>query len=583
MMTEPRAEDAGKPRMRGSWRFWVLGGVLVLGVVGYGIGSPIFRLNQEYEAIQAEFMGIKGAVKARNLVALQSDIQKMADTVHQMDKTVGSLGYWQSVPGLGEAYTDIADAVDAADAGLTGIQDLMPALSRMAPILGYGSSGNSASQFSDGQAVKEFLRYLPQLGPALKTAYPHFVAANLDLQAIDSEAFPLVPADVRANIPAVQGAVATVVNRLPIFYRSARVLQAILGDPKPQRYFLWIQNVQDARPSGGAPIGYALVTVNHGVWQAHYLNPSRRITGQKTKTWGSLIKFWALNPNPDFPQAARQFEAMYQKIPGGLPLNGVLVVNSNVLKNLLAIAGSVRIDGHTIDVHNFDAVLAHWSDQGDSSAVALLWQALLRHAMDAQGISAARVLHAFGQSLDNKGILVYFNDPKEEHLLGQYRWTGKMEQVAPNDYLAIYAQPLLGGNEGSRITRIVTDVARVGERFEQTVGVTFRVTSEPPHPTDRLWIRWFLPYGSQLVRSEGIHVTASMDGRLHKTVLSGEVGVARHVQTLSIRVVYWLPRHIVADRLYLQKPPGTGAIRVEAQWGETKKAFWLTRDRVVQR
>jgi hypothetical protein len=137
----------------------------------------------------------------------------------------------------------------------------------------------------------------------------------------------------------------------------------LLGFNQPKTYMLVFQNSAEARGTGGIIGAYAVVTVNRATFTVdrvgsnidlqHMSRMPIEISSDFYLTYGDDPAIWQnSNMSPHFPYGARIWSALW-KNQTGVELDGVLAVDPLVLKAILGVTGSLRLDdGSLISFEN---------------------------------------------------------------------------------------------------------------------------------------------------------------------------------------------------------------------------------------
>ncbi|MFA5787839.1 MAG: DUF4012 domain-containing protein, partial [Actinomycetota bacterium] len=136
-----------------------------------------------------------------------------------------------------------------------------------------------------------------------------------------------------------------------------RALPALLGDDRPKRYFLAIENLAEARATGGL-VGYGILDAVKGKVSLTHLGfiselgsgvfpgkPGPTPEFQKMYERFGGAAFWHnINMSPDFPTVAANIEKLFPiAVPGG-HLDGVVSVDPVGLAGLMTLTGPVKVE-----------------------------------------------------------------------------------------------------------------------------------------------------------------------------------------------------------------------------------------------
>jgi len=554
----------------------------------------------------------KSAFHTHNPVSFNAAIRQMTDASAVMDVTGHWMGHWAWLPGIGGAYRNVLLSLDAFHQMLVGAEDILPPLDRVLSALTLkGRHPNGIGN----QKIQALMDTLPSWGPGLKKAYPHWQAAESQLNQIRPEAWSGILGHYASDVGVLQDAARRWVPQVPVLMRSTRVLQHLVGFPAPQRYFLVFQNSGELRATGGFMTAYGYVVFNHGKIQ--------RLTAQNMYLLDSQVTYqppaspviatylpvyyWHLrdaNTSPDVPTTVGYIQRFYQSIPGAPPINGVIFIDTWFVDQLIADVNGLTVATPKGPVHltpqNANFEMEYMAEgQGLPDAVrkkfiATMMKDLFHKVFSSRGFTLLRVLNTVNQSLNQKFILLYFNDRQAESLVARENWGGIMTRYPHADYLSVVDENLLGHKDNYVMSyHIVTRILKVGRRFQQTVTMTW---TDPALDNGWLyvpyhsWVRFYLPRGAQLVSIsgvDGIPYEDYVNPGLNKTVVGGHVDlpsrtsqkqpIARH--TVTIR--YWLPQGVPMRRLMVQMQPGINHESLTVIAGSYRVSMPLVHDVVL--
>lgn len=210
------------------------------------------------------------------------------------------------------------------------------------------------------------------------------------------------------------------------------VLPAFLGLDGPRRYFLGSSNPAELRGTGGLVGAYAILTVDDGKLdigsfsppydlpnlEPHELAAPNADYAARYDRFGGAGFWQNLNMTPDFPSAALAIRTLYAAVTGE-PIDGVIVVDPNMLAGLLALTGPAAIPGGgTVDA---DTVVAYVSNEAfaeltDADERKLLLGAVAAGALDAflrgEGeASPVEAIRVLGDAAGGGHLLLNAADP----------------------------------------------------------------------------------------------------------------------------------------------------------------------------
>jgi hypothetical protein len=226
--------------------------------------------------------------------------------------------------------------------------------------------------------------------------------------------------------------------------RAVHTLLPMLGQSKPQRYFVGLQNEAQARGLGGLPGAFAIVTADHGTLTfTHFENDNTlKHVGVNLDLGADYAKMYQRaaptqsygnsNFSPHFPDAARIWAAMWEKKTGE-HIDGALALDPTALGYLLNVTGPATLpSGQRISSGNIVALT-----QKDLYRLFSDDRARKRYLIDiADGVShqllgghgdTKRLLRAAAKAADQRRLVLWSADPTVEANLVRAGFAGVVE------------------------------------------------------------------------------------------------------------------------------------------------------------
>lgn len=293
------------------------------------------------------------------------------------------------------------------------------------------------------------------------------------------------------------------------------------------------------------------------------------------------------NWSPDWPTSAKQVEWFYNTEYNLLPekdkigqfggnLDGVIAVTPQFVSDLLNIVGPISIGSETFSSQNFQDLLQYEVEQGyvgenisswdRKGIVGQLLEELKIKLFDLPSLKWQDVFNTINNDLNQKNILLYFNNPRLEDYAKYLKWDGATVYT-PKDYLHV-VDANLGSFKTDAVVNKTIDYSLVQKdnglfatldlSYSHTGGFDWRTT------TYRTYTRVYVPEGSSLVSVEGVGSgTVDVGKELGKTYFGMFIEVSPGT-TKKISIKYKLPnsvnelvKHSRNYNLYVEKQPGS--------------------------
>jgi len=301
-----------------------------------------------------------------------------------------------------------------------------------------------------------------------------------------------------------------------------------LGKQIDKRYLLVFQNNSEKRASGGFIGSFALVDFSKGEMKnltvpkgGSYDTEAglykRIVAPEPLWLLNPLWHFWDANWWPDWPTTAKKLEWFYEKSDGPT-VDGVISLTPTVMENLLRVHGPVDMTkdyGVIITADNFWDVTQTFSEQKPTvtkEPKKIIGDLMTKLMEDLpKNLNLEKTLALIGvleQSLNEKQILLYFNNDTLEASAKQFGWDGAIKKTA-HDYLMVVSTNIGGQKSDHAIIETLDHKAEILPDGEIIVNLT--ITRQHTAPKNQTfvgfrnvnWLRVYVPANSQLISATG--------------------------------------------------------------------------------
>lgn len=214
------------------------------------------------------------------------------------------------------------------------------------------------------------LRALPQdsqsmLDPALINVLaegatelsPIFQESKLQLAALDLTGVPGIVSD---PVVQVKSQIEIAEPFLVEAKAFARVAPALLGLQQPTKWLVIFGNGAEARPAGGFPGGWGVITADQGTLTLSNLESNDRLSRTSLPNWLNIVgdesaslynndlsRVLDMGLSPDFELTGNLFWNLYSQNTS-VATKGVLIMDEHALRHLMHVTGPVQIDGRSL-------------------------------------------------------------------------------------------------------------------------------------------------------------------------------------------------------------------------------------------
>jgi len=428
-------------------------------------------------AVFALWLGIRGAMAYNRLSALQSAASRIRTDGKSLDFKALSMdlrnfqdqarsargltsdpiwGLATHVPFLGSdarAARQTSAVLDDLATSVQPLADLLPGLQPSRLATSSGSINVSA---------------LTGLGPAVTKVSAAVDRARESLALVDTGGvIGTLSHGINRLKDALNRAQGTLEGAGPVF----SVLPAMLGSEGQRRWFVGLENLAEARATGGFLGGYAVVTTYKGAIKLSMAAASNQgLTASPIPTtslpsgllnmWGSDLAQWnGLNLSPHFPYTGSLVVDGW-KARGGGALDGVLFIDQPTMSALLAGTGPVVVRGVTLNSTNVEAFLtsglyASFPNVADKDAVAVELVQAVFGRLSAGQFNLITLLKALRAPVADGGVLGYSAHSYEEQALAGVSLGGVLPDAPGPTAMAVINNG--SGNKMERYLKVGVD------------------------------------------------------------------------------------------------------------------------------
>lgn len=361
-----------------------------------------------------------------------------------------------------------------------------------------GAEGvDAAEAFENAKAQGEGT--LPEKSVSIfESVDPHIDAVESRLSDVDRRRSEI---GGRSLLPSVRSALTEFDARrarlrefLDTYKRARAFAPEFLGFSGPKTYLVLAQNNAELLPTGGLVSVVGTVRLNQGKveemefqdavqfgedWMARthqYVEPPLPLKQYllKDTSWNLLVSNWS----PDFPTSARSATRFFD-LGGGQSVDGVIGINVTTLERLLQVTGPVDVPEFGVTVTSDNAyelteqyTRAPYEPKADRKAfAALLADQVLRRVLHPAPGQWSALVDTTQDLGDQKDLLLYSSDPKQEELIRQWGWDGGVKYSSGDHLMLVDASV-----NSTKLNAVVTHSADVQVQLDREGAATTTVT-----------------------------------------------------------------------------------------------------------
>ncbi|MEM4214336.1 MAG: DUF4012 domain-containing protein [Candidatus Methanomethylicaceae archaeon] len=233
----------------------------------------------------------------------------------------------------------------------------------------------------------------------------------------------------------------------------------------PQRYLILLQNEDELRPTGGFITAVGQIVLENGnVIILNFessdgvddLNKPYPASPWQLRRYMRSEIFLLRDANwfVDFPTTVKWVKFLYSYTRPG-PISGVITMDQYALAEILRVLGTVQVEGKTISADNVleylrsereVLLLVQQTAQAGQHRVERierkgfigdLAHPLMKKIVSFREYNVPDLLNVLLSLLDEKHILLYFEDPEMQSFVSQHHWDGAVRPPEKSDFLMV--------------------------------------------------------------------------------------------------------------------------------------------------
>ncbi|HNQ16946.1 MAG TPA: DUF4012 domain-containing protein [Candidatus Woesebacteria bacterium] len=577
--------------------------LLLIGILG-GVSIYSFtvvqQIKQQAFVLQYTGQAVAQQLSAQNLPGAKAELEKVPSELESIKTEFNKLSFFNYLPITKEYYADGLAGFTAAEAGLAAAQKAIYAVEPYADVLGLNGQTPTASGSGTAEnRIKLILDTLDKAMPELDAITANIQSAVTALQQIDANRYPeqLGGQPVRPLILQAQNLSQSALSAVTEFRPVIEQIPVMAGGRGERlKYLVLFQNDNELRPTGGFLTAFSTIYIEDGkvtpetsddIYALDAKYRSRLPIPEALGRYLTTEKYWNLrdmNTSPDFKVSMEQFLPNYMKV-GDKNIDGIITVDTEVLKQLLEVLGPVQVPGYgtfsaEIDkrcdcpqvVYALSEIITrptNYIREDRKGILGPFMRAVLSKAYDAPSEKNGPLFQAMIEAIQGRHIQVYYIDESLQKAAEAINVAGRMTPPTKGEDFFAVINANLGGAKSNLFTtyEMVQQIEAPTEgKIKKTVEITYKNNRRADNcnleagllclnSTLRDWTRIYVPAGSELIEATGFTKDAKIYDELGFTVFDGFFilepnGVAK------IRLTYSVPYALPDYQLQLWKQGG---------------------------
>ncbi len=584
--------------------------VVVLGSAGGVLAWYTYNtaMTLKSEALQAKDQArvAYDQFKAQNLPGAEAEFIKVGDKLATIRQTYNKLAFYKYVPIARAYYLDGEHGLNAADAGVAAGLKSLKAITPYADVLGFTGEGTFTGGTTEDR-LKVLLQTLDKVTPVMDEITADLQTAESELNQINPKRYPeqFRGQPIRSMIVQGQDLSKGAVTALTEFRPVIEQLPAIAGGRgERKKYLILFQNDNELRPTGGFLTAYSIIYIEDGkvtpdksddIYELDKKFSKRIPIPEALGRYLITEKYWNLrdmNISPDFKLSMDQFYENYKQVKGEpQDIDGIIVVDTHVLTELLKVLGPVEVPGYgtfsaendpTCDcpqiIHALSEIITRptpYLRTDRKGIIGPLMRAILSKAYAAPKQNWPQLFTTGLNSLAGRHAQMYFFDQNAQAAAEKINAAGRMTAAAEGtDFLGVVDANLGGAKSNLYINYDVKQVISAPEngKLTKTVEITYKNDHRADNcnleagllclnSTLRDWHRLYLPAGAELVQAQGFTAEPKVYEENGFQVVDGFF-ILEPMSQAKIKVTYTVPyTDTETYRLKLWKQGGISPVK----------------------
>lgn len=591
----------------------LLGVLLIIAAIGFfTIYLPYRNIEKKAKVVMAEVELAKADFKKNDIDLVNKRMSSISQKYADLEKEAKTI-YWAGsfIPHI----NDFKNGIEAGRYTIKAGEEAVKAITPFADLIGFKKGTQSFNEKSTEDRLQTAVLTLDKMLARVDVISANIAEAEKRIDKIDPNRYPekIGNTYVRGNVVLLKEQFRSIETVFVDAKPFLKELPQILGAKEEKNYLIVFQNPAEQRATGGFLTFWAVMNINKGKMSVkassdiYDLDKEIKKHPKAPEKIQKLLKqtqFFIRDTNisPDAPTSLDLFKEQYKTAGNRVEYDGIVLMDSQVLVDILKIFGDTQVSGF-----NFSAsidkrcdcpqvIFALFDEVGEQVGYVkydrkrILGDLMLELFRKVIGFSPKlyypKFIEAMFKNLDEKHIILSFNDKDVQTAIEKLNYAGKMREYE-GDFIHVN-QVNFGGAKSNLFVEeeVTSETTTTNGAIKREVKIVFK----NPHAASNCnleqvrvlclnaqlnnWVRFYVPKGSQLEGMKGFKTTEKAYEELDRTVYEGIVTVLPKGRA-EVTVTYTLPSSIDAKnyQLLIQKQPGEGDKHTWKVMVDGKKKF----------
>ncbi|MFC1621882.1 DUF4012 domain-containing protein [Patescibacteria group bacterium] len=604
----------------------------IVSLIGYKLlVQPALTLYVSANTIKKDMNEITQSIANRDLIELEAALQETEKHLEELRTDRESKFGWMkdtTVFKANEFYEDSDRFINAGHLAIEAIREIMGIVTPFADAAGLRVLKEQEVVQAEGlmEAFQAWVSLMPQVAEEMDIVLETLTLLGEELEPVNTAKYPkeMRNIPIRSNVEFAKNSLVKAKDYAPDIKQALVILPRMLGVDSyiAKRYMVIMQNNMEIRPTGGFWTNYATFKMRDALLQSDFTSKDFYSIDNTLDIIDATYDFpdappaytkylqierWYArdtNSSPDLATSVDQF-MFYYNMGNRInpleikPIEGIITIDTQVIKELMEITGPVTVNGVTYNSENVVLELERLASLNireqinRKGVLGDLMEAMLVNVFESERYLWSQLIDKVVDLAMRKHIQGFSFDEEAQVLLEKYGFAGKLATPEKGDYSMVVSTNL-GGDKTNWFTNKIVNhtLEKEGDRWVRTVEIVYNYEQPgdeyaPFIKRFKDWVRVYVPAGSELISFEGSEdatdVGTGTGEEGDKMYYYGYVELGPD-ETKTLTVKYYLPEGVVGEDVYdllIQKQAGIVSEMHNVKAGNEAEEVELMKDEKV--
>jgi hypothetical protein len=572
--------------------------IILIGVsIGLTSGKEVKKAYKKATVAQASIEKVNKAIKDTNselnLKQINEEIITSKENLQLASTDMSKVNYLKPIPGVGLVIDTIDRLINGGYYTVSAFARLFQEGQQSSTILTKGFTNIESMDITD---VKTLVASFMKIKPTIDQSSDDLIKAEREINGIPFfmkiSRVKKITDNFYANVPPVRAALSDssmMMERLP----------KILGFDREKTYIIFFLNNNEMTAIGGIPGSLGIMKIDHGQLSDFKIENVYNVVSEGRIEFKGLSHY-----SSDIPTFAKELSNNYQELNENNKIDGILLVDTEILKEILKSTGPINVENQEYD-YNYvltesnviDIIERHtkktWWAIGEPSTdrkevLNILLEEILNKIPSLKQENLVKFVGGLDRLIKEKHLMFYFKDNELESLVEKYNADGRIKD-SKGDYCLVIDDNFAWSKSHQVLEKGVHYKLNLDNRNAE-LSLDYFLN----HPGNwKIWsiasyTRVYLPAGTKIYRNENFNDDSFITdnpaaeeyqksaevSRVNKEIFAGWMNI-EPLENKNYKLFYQLPSDIFSKKEYtllFQKQQGilNTSLDIEINIGDRK-------------